>query len=35
MSDDHAHPLLALIKEQGLVDDLQYEEAVNEKIKLR
>ena len=27
MSDDISNPLLALVKEQGLIDDLQYEEA--------
>ncbi|MGC3957902.1 MAG: hypothetical protein QM813_08155 [Verrucomicrobiota bacterium] len=30
MSDDIAHPLLALVREQGLIDDLQYEEVVAE-----
>src|SRR6478609_7453268 len=30
MSDDISNPLLALIREQGLVDDLQYEEVVAE-----
>ena len=30
MSDEVSNPLLALIKEQGLVDDLQYEEVAGE-----
>ena len=30
MSDDISNPLLALIREQGLIDDLQYEEVVAE-----
>ena len=30
MSDDISNPLLALVREQGLVDDLQYEEVVAE-----
>lgn len=30
MSDDISNPLLALVREQGLVDDLQYEEVVGE-----
>ena len=30
MSDEISNPLLALIKEQGLIDDLQYEEVVGE-----
>jgi type IV pilus assembly protein PilB len=30
MSDDISHPLLSLIKDQGLIDDLQYEEALGE-----
>jgi type IV pilus assembly protein PilB len=30
MPDDISHPLLSLIKEQGLIDDLQYEEALGE-----
>ena len=30
MSDEISNPLLALVKEQGLVDDLQYEEVVGE-----
>ena len=30
MPDDISHPLLSLVKEQGLIDDLQYEEALAE-----
>ena len=30
MSEDISNPLLALIREQGLIDDLQYEEVVGE-----
>jgi len=30
MSDDISHPLLSLIKDQGLIDDLQYEESLGE-----
>jgi type IV pilus assembly protein PilB len=30
MSDEISNPLLALVREQGLVDDLQYEEVVGE-----
>jgi type IV pilus assembly protein PilB len=30
MADDISNPLLALVREQGLVDDLQYEEVVAE-----
>jgi len=30
MSDDISNPLLALVKEQGLIDDLQYEEVLGE-----
>ncbi len=30
MSDEISNPLLALVKDQGLVDDLQYEEVVGE-----
>jgi len=30
MSEDISNPLLALVKEQGLVDDLQYEEVLGE-----
>ena len=30
MSDEISNPLLALVKEQGMVDDLQYEEVVGE-----
>jgi type IV pilus assembly protein PilB len=30
MSEEISHPLLALVREQGLVDDLQYEEVVAE-----
>jgi hypothetical protein len=30
MSDQISNPLLALVREQGLVDDLQYEEVVAE-----
>jgi type IV pilus assembly protein PilB len=30
MSDDISNPLLSLIKDQGLIDDLQYEEAMAE-----
>ena len=30
MSDEISNPLLALIRDQGLVDDLQYEEVVGE-----
>jgi type IV pilus assembly protein PilB len=30
MSDDISNPLLTLIKEQGLIDDLQYEEVLGE-----
>jgi type IV pilus assembly protein PilB len=30
MSEDFSNPLLALIKDQGLIDDLQYEEVVAE-----
>jgi type IV pilus assembly protein PilB len=30
MSEDISHPLLSLVKEQGLIDDLQYEEALGE-----
>src|ERR1700733_12104548 len=30
MAEEISDPLLALIKEQGLIDDLQYEEVVGE-----
>ena len=30
MAEDISNPLLALIREQGLIDDLQYEEIVAE-----
>jgi type IV pilus assembly protein PilB len=30
MADDVSHPLLTLVKEQGLIDDLQYEEVQGE-----
>jgi type IV pilus assembly protein PilB len=30
MPDDISHPLLSLVKDQGLIDDLQYEEALGE-----
>ena len=30
MSDDISNPLLSLVKDQGLIDDLQYEEAMAE-----
>ena len=30
MSDDISNPLLSLVKEQGLIDDLQYEEVLGE-----
>jgi type IV pilus assembly protein PilB len=30
MSDDLSNPLLSLVKDQGLIDDLQYEEALGE-----
>ena len=30
MADDISSPLLALIKDQGMIDDLQYEEIVAE-----
>ena len=30
MSDDLSHPLLALVKAQDLIDDLQYEEVLGE-----
>ncbi len=30
MSEDISNPLLALVKEQGLVDDLQYEDVAGE-----
>jgi type IV pilus assembly protein PilB len=30
MPEDISHPLLSLVKEQGLIDDLQYEEALGE-----
>jgi hypothetical protein len=30
MADDISNPLLALVREQGLIDDLQYEEVVAE-----
>ena len=30
MSDEISNPLLALVKEQGMIDDLQYEEVVGE-----
>src|SRR5580704_511775 len=30
MSEEISNPLLSLIKEQGLVDDLQYEEVLSE-----
>ena len=30
MAEDFSHPLLSLVKEQGLIDDLQYEEALAE-----
>src|ERR1017187_2507143 len=30
MSDDISHPLLSLIKDRGLIDDLHYEEALGE-----
>ena len=30
MADDISNPLLSLIKEQGLIDDLQYEEVLGE-----
>ena len=30
MSDDISHPLLTLVKDQGLIDDLQYEEVLGE-----
>src|ERR1017187_6239832 len=30
MAEDITNPLLALIREQGLIDDLQYEEVVSE-----
>ena len=30
MPEDISHPLLSLIKDQGLIDDLQYEEALGE-----
>ena len=30
MSDDISNPLLTLVKEQGLIDDLQYEEVLGE-----
>src|SRR6185436_4701037 len=31
MADASSHPLLALVKEQGLIDDLQLEEVVQEQ----
>jgi predicted hydrolase (HD superfamily) len=30
MAEDISNPLLSLVKEQGLVDDLQYEEVLGE-----
>ena len=30
MSEDISNPLLSLIKEQSLIDDLQYEEVLGE-----
>ena len=30
MADETSNPLLALIKEQGLIDDLQFEEVQGE-----
>ena len=30
MADDISNPLLSLVKEQGLIDDLQYEEVLGE-----
>jgi len=30
MAEDISHPLLSLVKDQGLIDDLQYEEALGE-----
>jgi type IV pilus assembly protein PilB len=30
MADDVSHPLLTLVKDQGLIDDLQYEDALGE-----
>ena len=30
MAEDYSNPLLSLIKEQGMIDDLQYEEVVGE-----
>ena len=30
MPEDISHPLLSLVKEQGLIDDLQYEEVAGE-----
>jgi type IV pilus assembly protein PilB len=30
MPDEISHPLLSLVKDQGLIDDLQYEEALGE-----
>jgi type IV pilus assembly protein PilB len=33
MSDPSSSPLLALIKDQGLIDDLQYEEVVQEQAR--
>src|SRR4051812_3180498 len=33
MSDPNSSPLLALIKDRGLIDDLQYEEVVQEQTR--
>ena len=30
MAEEISHPLLSLVKDQGLIDDLQYEEALGE-----
>ena len=30
MADDFSNPLLSLVKEQGLIDDLRYEEVLGE-----
>ena len=30
MAEEHSNPLLSLIKDQGLIDDLQYEEVLGE-----
>ena len=30
MAEEFSNPLLSLIKEQGLIDDLQYEEVASE-----